>query len=61
MEPFKTVRLSTPRVDRYSQMCVRMNRYSVPVRLIGRTVRVSQGETSPRVTPRPASAATGTP
>lgn len=39
-EPFETGRLSTPRVDRYSQICVRMNRYSVPVRLIGRTVRV---------------------
>ncbi|MFE5541968.1 IS21 family transposase [Streptomyces sp. NPDC056519] len=37
---FETGRLSTPRVDRYSQICVRMNRYSVPVRLIGRTVRV---------------------
>ncbi|PVC80849.1 IS21 family transposase [Streptomyces sp. CS014] len=39
-EAFETGRLSTPRVDRYSQICVRMNRYSVPVRLIGRTVRV---------------------
>ncbi|THA47828.1 IS21 family transposase [Streptomyces sp. A1136] len=39
-DPFETGRLSTPRVDRYSQICVRMNRYSVPVRLIGRTVRV---------------------
>ncbi|MFC8366823.1 IS21 family transposase [Streptomyces sp. NPDC057239] len=39
-EPFETGRLSTPRVDRYSQICVRMNRYSVPVRLIGRTVRI---------------------
>lgn len=39
-EPFETGRLSTPRVDGYSQICVRMNRYSVPVRLIGRTVRV---------------------
>jgi transposase len=39
-EQFETGRLSTPRVDRYSQICVRMNRYSVPVRLIGRTVRV---------------------
>ncbi|MFB7501406.1 hypothetical protein ACFC09_43230 [Streptomyces sp. NPDC056161] len=39
-EPFETGRLSTPPVDRYSQICVRMNRYSVPVRLIGRTVRV---------------------
>ncbi|MET9372481.1 hypothetical protein ABZY00_32255 [Streptomyces griseoflavus] len=39
-EPFETGRLSTPRVDRYSQICVMMNRYSVPVRLIGRTIRV---------------------
>ncbi|WSU42001.1 hypothetical protein OG510_12450 [Streptomyces sp. NBC_01089] len=39
-DPFETGRLSTPRIDRYSQICVRMNRYSVPVRLIGRTVRV---------------------
>ncbi|MGC9382282.1 Mu transposase domain-containing protein [Streptomyces sp. MH13] len=34
-EPFEAGRLSTPRVDRYGQICVRMNRYSVPVRLIG--------------------------
>lgn len=26
-EPFEAGRLSTPRVDRYSQICVRMNRY----------------------------------
>ena len=32
--------LLTPRIDRYSQVTVRMNRYSVPVRLIGRQVRV---------------------
>ncbi|MFD0354350.1 hypothetical protein ACFVHW_11510 [Streptomyces sp. NPDC127110] len=38
-DPFETGRLSAPLVDRYSQICVRMNRYSVPVRLIGRTVR----------------------
>lgn len=37
---FETGRLSTPRVDRYRQICVRMNCYSVRVRLIGRTVRV---------------------
>ncbi|MFI1941153.1 Mu transposase domain-containing protein [Streptomyces purpureus] len=30
----------TPRVDRYSQITVRTNRYSVPVRLIGKRVRV---------------------
>ncbi|MGW2425779.1 Mu transposase domain-containing protein [Streptomyces sp. NPDC001709] len=39
-EPFKTGRVFTPRVDRYSQIVVRTNRYSVPVRLIGRRVRV---------------------
>ena len=39
-EPFETGRLFTPRVDRYSQIPVRTNRYSVPVRLIGKRVRV---------------------
>ena len=39
-EPFETGRMFTPRVDRYSQVTVRMNRYSVPVRMIGRQVRV---------------------
>ncbi|MFJ3794369.1 Mu transposase domain-containing protein [Kitasatospora sp. NPDC090091] len=39
-EPFETGRLYTPRVDRYSQIAVRTNRYSVPVRLIGKRVRV---------------------
>lgn len=39
-EPFETGRLFTPRVDRFAQVTVRMNRYSVPVRLIGRPVRV---------------------
>jgi hypothetical protein len=39
-EPFETGRMFQPRVDRYSQITVRMNRYSVPVRLIGRQVRV---------------------
>ncbi|WP_244178928.1 Mu transposase domain-containing protein [Streptomyces rubellomurinus] len=39
-EPFEAGRLFTPRVDRYSQIGIRNNRYSVPVRLIGRTVRV---------------------
>lgn len=39
-EPFETGRLFTPRVDRFSQVTVRMNQYSVPIRLIGRTVRV---------------------
>ena len=39
-EPFGTGLLLAPRVDRYSQVTVRMNRCSVPVRLIGRQVRV---------------------
>ncbi|MGY4984054.1 IS21 family transposase [Streptomyces sp. 900105755] len=39
-EPFETGRLFSLRVDRYAQVSVRTNRYSVPVRLIGRTVRV---------------------
>ncbi|MGP3965966.1 IS21 family transposase [Nonomuraea sp. 3N208] len=39
-EPFQTGRVFHPRVDRRSQICVRTNRYSVPVRLIGRQVRV---------------------
>ncbi|MHC3394508.1 IS21 family transposase [Streptomyces lavendulocolor] len=39
-EPFETGRMFTPRVDRYSQITVRTNRYSVPVRLIGKRVRV---------------------
>ncbi|MEV7384001.1 Mu transposase domain-containing protein [Streptomyces lydicus] len=37
---FETGRVFTPRVDRYSQIAVRTNRYSVPVRLIGKRVRV---------------------
>jgi len=39
-EPFETGRWFTPRVDRFSQVTVRTNRYSVPARLIGRRVRV---------------------
>ncbi len=39
-EPFETGRVFTPRVDRSSQITVRTNRYSVPVRLIGKRVRV---------------------
>nr|WP_240929600.1 IS21 family transposase [Streptomyces coryli] len=39
-EPFETGRWFTPRVDRYSQITVRTNHYSVPVRLIGLKVRV---------------------
>jgi transposase len=39
-EGFETGRVFTPRVDRYGQVTVRMNHYSVPVALIGRQVRV---------------------
>ncbi|WP_327426034.1 Mu transposase domain-containing protein [Streptomyces sp. NBC_01236] len=39
-ELFEAGRLFTRRVDRYSQIAVQTNCYSVPVRLIGRTVRV---------------------
>jgi len=39
-EAFETGRVFTPRADRYAQITVRMNRYSVPMRLIGRQVRV---------------------
>ena len=40
VEPCETGRWLTPRVDRYAQITVRSNRYSVPSRLIGRPVRV---------------------
>ena len=39
-EPFETGTWLAPRVDRYSQITVRTNRYSVPVHLVGRQVRV---------------------
>jgi transposase len=39
-ERFETGRWFTPRVDRFAQVTVRTNRYSVPARLIGRQVRV---------------------
>jgi transposase len=39
-EPFETGLWLTPRVDRFAQVMVRNNRYSVPVRVIGRRVRV---------------------
>jgi hypothetical protein len=38
-EPFETGRLLSLRVDRFSQISARTNRCSMPVRLIGRTVR----------------------
>ncbi|MBZ9644339.1 hypothetical protein [Streptomyces sp. PSKA30] len=39
-EPFETGRWFTPRVNRFSQISVRGNAYSVPVRSIGRQLRV---------------------
>jgi hypothetical protein len=39
-EPFETDLWLSPRVDRYSQVTVRTNRYSAPPRLVGRPVRV---------------------
>lgn len=39
-EVFETGLLLTPRVNRYSQITVRSNHYSVPAHLIGRKVRV---------------------
>ncbi|GAB3249408.1 hypothetical protein GCM10027425_06240 [Alteromonas gracilis] len=39
-EPFETGRWFTPRVDRYVQITVRMNKYSVPTRMVGRQARV---------------------
>lgn len=39
-EPFETGRWFTPRVDRYAQVAVRMNKYSVPARMVGRQARV---------------------
>lgn len=39
-ESFETGRMFTPRVDRYGQIPVRTTRYSVPIRLIGKRVRV---------------------
>ena len=39
-EPFETGLWLSPRVDRSAQVMVRNNRHSVPVRLIGRRVRV---------------------
>jgi transposase len=39
-EVFETGRWFNPRVDRFSQITVRTNHYSVPTRLIGRQVRV---------------------
>ncbi|RNI24942.1 IS21 family transposase [Flexivirga caeni] len=40
VEVFETGRWFTQRVDRYSQVTVRTNKYSVPTRFIGRRVRI---------------------
>lgn len=40
IDRFETGRWFNPRVDRYAQVCVRTNRYSVPTRFIGRKVRI---------------------
>lgn len=40
LEPFETGLWLSPRVDRFAQVTVRTNRYSVPAHLIGRQVRV---------------------
>jgi hypothetical protein len=39
-EPFETGRWFTPRVDRHAQVTVRMNKYSVHARMVGRQARV---------------------
>lgn len=39
-EAFDTALTLTPRVDRYAQVMVRCNQYSVPARFIGRRLRV---------------------
>ena len=39
-EPFDTALTVTPRVDRYAQVMVRCNQYSVPARFIGHLLRV---------------------
>jgi hypothetical protein len=39
-EPFDTALTLTPRVDRYAQIMVRCNQYSVPARFIGHRMRV---------------------
>jgi transposase len=40
VEPFDTALTVTPRVDRYAQVVVRCNQYSVPARFIGHRLRV---------------------
>jgi hypothetical protein len=52
-EPFETGLWLTPRVDRFAQVMVRNNRYTVPVRLIGRRL----GKLPPDTRPLPSVAA----
>ncbi|WP_020578920.1 IS21 family transposase [Actinopolymorpha alba] len=40
VEAFETGRWFTPRVDRFAQVTVRMNKYSVPAHYVGRQLRV---------------------
>lgn len=53
-EPFDTTLTLTPRVDRYAQVMVRCNQYSVPARFIGHRVRVKLSSTAVRVFDRDA-------
>ncbi|EID18279.1 IstA2 [Mycolicibacterium phlei RIVM601174] len=52
-EPFDTALSLTPRVDRYAQIMVRCNQYSVPARFIGHRLRVKlSASMSPSMTAR---------
>ena len=48
-EPFPTWLTLTPRVDRHARVTVRQCLYSVPAKLIGRTVRVQLGASQVRI------------
>lgn len=49
IDNFETGRWFAPCVDRYTQIMVRMNRYSAPARLVGRQVRVLLHASEPQV------------
>ncbi|MFZ0712820.1 IS21 family transposase [Mycobacterium sp.] len=53
-EPFDTTLTLTPRVDRYAQVMVRCNQYSVPARFIGHRMRVKLSSTAVRMFDRDA-------
>ncbi|MHB8451851.1 MAG: IS21 family transposase [Mycobacteriales bacterium] len=53
-EAFDTTLTLTPRVDRYAQVMVRCNQYSVPARFIGHRVRVKLSSTTVRAFDRDA-------